>query len=376
MLDATRILLVLEECGVGDALRASFCLRAVREAYPAKWIVLLVAEETLSVFERCAFVDRIVASRLYAISSRSMLLLRLKKATELIRIVFRVGRSYDLVIILGKGSEFLSLLAWLVGRRHRVGYRQRIPGLLTSKLGRHDPRRNVVTQNLELLRAAGITAGREAPALSWSEDDAAAARRLLEAEGLFGSIRLVVLHPGSDWASQRWLPDRWSQLADSLVARSGVSIVFTGLPRERAAIEAIRGRMQAPSASLAGKTTLHQLAAVLSLARLCICVDSAVFELTQAVGIPAVVLAAATEPDAVGKGVRPPAIVNRTPPDRRAAIVAEQDVKMKAAWRTGQWFSRDEENAGAGLRDIKVDDVLEAVDRVGGLDTSANPGDQ
>ncbi len=357
---AGRILLVMEHCGVGDALRLSFAPSAVREACPTAEIVLVVAAEALGVFEHFRLCDRIVPSRLFEPAAHSRLGLRVKKLRELLAIVWKVGLGYDLVIIFGGGSRVLSILAWLVGRGRRIGYAPGSPRWLTSRLGPIDPQGDPVSQNLELLRAAGIEPGRAAPILRYTPQDEAAASHLLKEKGV--SRSLVVLHPGSDWACQQWLPERWSQLADQLAVRWGADIVFTGLLRERGYIEAIQGQMRARSTCLAGQTTLHQLAALLSLARLCVCVDSAVFEVTQAVGVPTVVLAGATDPAGAGRDGLAPVVVNRTPAELRASITVSKEQKKDMAWLNGRWFCFDYACPMAGLRDVSVADVLQAVE--------------
>ena len=138
-------------------------------------------------------------------------------------------------------------------------------------------------QHATLLRAAGIEADEVArPYISYSDENKATITRTLQEHRLAGNERLIVLHPGSDWACQQWLQERWSELADALVTRYGATILFTGSASETAYIEDIQKRMKAPSVSLTGKTTLPEMAALLSRSLLCVCTDSAIFELTQA----------------------------------------------------------------------------------------------
>lgn len=353
----TRILLIMDYMGPGDALRISSCLRAVREEYASAEIVLLAHEAVYPLFARSPLFDRVVASRLYKPTDSSLprWLLWLIKGRELARLGVEVGGGYDLVIAFSWGTTALNLLGRLVGRQN-IGYSNRLPWLLSTQLGRFKTRNDEVGQNQALLSEAGIASvSNPTPIRIHDEQDEAVVERLLSERG--GDFnRLAVLHPGSDWACQQWLPERWAALADQLVTDYAADIVFTGLNRERSYIDAIRARMRQSSTSLAGCTSLRELGALLSRARLCVCVDSVVYELTQAADTPAVVLAGPTTPQDTWPGHHPPIIVNRTPLALRRAI--------NDCWEPKAAYERLCLNYAcpmAGLRHIQTADVLHAV---------------
>lgn len=354
----TRILVILDNCGPGDALRISFGLRAIREGYPEAHITLLAGEQVLGVVEHSRLVDRLVMSRLYEKRSEPLVRMRLKKMNELIRLPLRTGIRYDLVITLGWGTTLLNVLGRVLGR-HRVGYANAFPWLLTSKLGRYDfsSQASMISQQCELLAAAGVSRFSSPPPVIHTAIESAVVECLLqEARKLADSPSLVVLHPGSDWACQQWLSERWALLADRLVASYGVDVLFTGLESERSYIDAIRGRMRAPSTSLAGRTTLAQLGALLARAQLCVCVDSAVYELALAAGIPVVVLAGPSDTLQPFTDQHRSLVINKTPTDLKEAIFKSKETKDMY----GGCLNYD--CPMAGLRDIQITDVLKAID--------------
>lgn len=361
-----RILLVLDDCGAGDALKVSWLLRSVREALPAAQLTLLVSEQARHVYERTTLVDRVVVSALYRRRSASLLAVRLAKALELIRLALAIGRGYDVVITFWWGSTLLHLLGRWAGRGPRIGYARRLPGVLTSHLGAYDFRGDEVEQNARLIREAGIAVAPAAtPEPLLPEPDATMARALLERHGLADNLALVILHPGSDWACQMWAKDRWAALGDELVGR-GAALMFTGTAAEAPHIDAIRSRMRAPTASAAGETTITGLAALLARARLCVCVDSGTYVVAQAVGVPTVVLAGPSSPERLVSRSQPPEIINRTSDRLKVAIVSCKEPRYPAGG------CLDHSCPMAGLRDVTVADVLAAVDRTGALATCDN----
>ncbi|HEY6203808.1 MAG TPA: glycosyltransferase family 9 protein, partial [Candidatus Limnocylindria bacterium] len=193
----------------------------------------------------------------------------------------------------------------------------------------------------------------EATSIRTTIDEVSAAD-LLRGQPL-DETRLVVLHPGSDWACQQWLIDRWAELADVLVTDYEASIVFTGAAAEASYIESIRASMRAGSVSLAGATTLPQVEALLSRALLCICVDSAVYDLALGTRTPVVVLAGPTDTER-GALDRPiPLVVNRTPPGLRDEINRCKEPKDVFGGCLNYACPM------AGLRHISVSAVLETV---------------
>ena len=356
-----RILLIVDDCGPGDALRMSFCLEAVRHQFPHSELVLLVGEEAYPVFERSRIFDRIVISHLYKREGRWVGPNRSWKLRHLVTLARQLGADYDLLIAFNWGSTLLHILMWLVGRKgRRIGYSRSFASLLTDDLGPYYVAHgtlNFVQPNLALLRAAGVDATVARPALTCDPVDQVEVDRLLDTNGVLASAPIIVLHPGSHWPCQQWRPERWSQLADELVYRYLAQIVFTGEAREDDQIHEIQARMRTPSTSLAGRTTLARLAVLLSRSQLCVCVNSAVFELTQSVGVPTIVLAGPTQPYVVSTDGQSPIVINQTPTDTRTAI----DRSRRRLTMEGHPECRNYECSLAYLPDVQVADVLSAV---------------
>jgi ADP-heptose:LPS heptosyltransferase len=112
--------------------------------------------------------------------------------------------------------------------------------------------------------------------MAWVED-------WRRAQGLVGA-RMVVLHPGTAGPDKLWFPDRWAQVADALQA-DGTRLVLTGGPGEQALVAEIAMRMRTSALTLAGETSVGQLAALLRQAELVLGVDSGPLHLAAAQGV-------------------------------------------------------------------------------------------
>jgi len=352
-----RLLIVLDDCGPGDALVVDFCLDAVLRSHPGAEADLLVSEQAAPVFARDRRFRRLFISRLYEQRARSRPVLALRKAREALRLARKLGRRYDLSVTFYWGTTLLNLLVRVATRGQCLGYANGWPRLLDCDLGRYRPEAAALPQAARLLATMGLEAEPAVPAARGEEGDDRQASALLEPHRLGLGRPMAVLHTGSDWACQQWLPERWRETADRLAFELGMDVVFTGLRAEEGPIEAIRSQMRAGSVSLAGMTSVNQLAGVLRRAALCVCVDSLAFELAQAAGVPTVVLAGQSRTEAVRVGPGAPIVVNRTTPQLRAAILACKLSFAKASFGGCLHYGCPM----AGLRDIEVDDVMEAV---------------
>ncbi|WP_422774375.1 glycosyltransferase family 9 protein [Plantactinospora sp. WMMC1484] len=113
-------------------------------------------------------------------------------------------------------------------------------------------------------------------------------------------VGATVVHPGGKGTRRRWPPDRFAALAGEL-SRAGHRVVVTGSPAERGLAERVsRGAGLAPTAVLAGRLTLAELAAVVGHARLVLSTDTGVAHLATAYRTPSVVLFGPVRPQLWG----------------------------------------------------------------------------
>jgi ADP-heptose:LPS heptosyltransferase len=355
-----RILLIVDYCHTGESLHAARHLAAVRHHFPDAWITLLANSGTRDALAVPGVFDQVVISHLYYGRPLARFGARIGKAWEFLRLLVRLGFKYDLVVCFYWGTGVLRLLGYLTCRGERAGHASVRTRLLTIRLPAFERfERTYAEQHRELLSAIGIPIEERAgPAITVADREVSAIDRFVSSHGIQAADRIAVLHPGSDWACQQWRPDRWASLADSLHDRYMLRTIFTGTVAEIGQIQLIRRAMRTPSASLAGEATLSGVAELLRRSALCITVDSAVYDLTQAVGTPAVVLAGPTRPQLSVLNKTRPIVVNRMTPARAHQINQCRGVHFIDGGCLNYSCPF------AGLREIDVSDVLAEVDRL------------
>ncbi len=120
-------------------------------------------------------------------------------------------------------------------------------------------------------------------------------RGLLPAEG--GRIAAVI--PGARWNSKRWSEDGFGDIARRL-ADVGFGILLIGSKSEQNLCETIARSLGPAAVNLAGRTTLAQMIAALSLCDIVIGNDSGPLHVAVALGRPLVGLYGPTDPLDVG----------------------------------------------------------------------------
>lgn len=202
---------------------------------------------------------------------------------------------YDLIIHLTehwRGAWLARLLgaAWSVGpSRPNKRWKQSF----THRFGHpRNALRHVVEANLDSLRRIGIHPLPEERRLILVPGREAEAQVNVHLRDLgFEPGRFIHIHPASRWFFKCWPAAPMAELINRLQA-DGHRIVLTAAPTrsEMEMVEAIQQRLEQPAASLAGRLSLKELAALTARARLFIGVDSAPMHIAAAVGTPTVAL--------------------------------------------------------------------------------------
>jgi len=174
----------------------------------------------------------------------------------------------------------------------------------------------------------GTAADLPAPRLDAPEEARARIR-----ESLAGVPRpWVAMMPGAARGpSKQWPAERYAEAARALAESAGASAVFAGTPAEAPLCEAIRAEAGGRAVSLAGKTSLREMAALLAEADAALCNDSGGMHLAAALGTPVVAVFGITNPAQTGPLGRRVAVLQHSA--RRTRDVPRVSPEAEAALR-------------------------------------------
>jgi predicted lipopolysaccharide heptosyltransferase III len=280
---------------IGDVLLTTPAIRLLRQAYPDARITMVVNKGTEEVLRYNPHLNRILTIDRERVKESAFynrwqyewyFLNRLRKD------------RYDLSVDFASGDRaaFLSLLSgvpYRIGFGSRKGYRRWI----FNRVIHCPPALHTVERNLLLLqKALGLETVDHRLELYTGKADEHQVTRWIMRNHLQGR-NPVVVHPGARYRFKRWPNANWTRLADILQGELGVPVVFAGGQKDLEDIRSIVSRMQTQVYSLAGKTTILEMAALFKRATLFIGNDSGPGHLAAAVGAPVISLFGPTDPN-------------------------------------------------------------------------------
>lgn len=199
--------------------------------------------------------------------------------------------SRCIVTTIGNQRTQIALLSMLAGRSIRAGYTL-APEIYDLPLGFH-PERGQIEGNLDILRSLGLEVSFCEPRIFFTQEDADYASGLLGVTENPDAPRIAFVTQNSGGQSNQWAKGRFAQVILELSQAHSAVPVFPGTSADADAIEGLRQSLPIKGISVAGKTTVPQLAAVLAQCDLVVSLDTGTFHVARAVGLPGAVIAPA-----------------------------------------------------------------------------------
>lgn len=262
---------------LGDAVMARPALWAMRAAWPAAEVLGVGPKGPCAPLVDEGVLTRWVGSERDSASRASAL--RDVKAF-----------APELAVVL-PNSFSSAWLAWQSGARVRVGFRGELRSALLThawpRASRGD--RHQTDEFLDLVATQGVHEV-ATPLLAPRPEARDAAQRLLGALGFAPDASYAVMGPRSAFGPAReWFRERFGAAARGLAER-GLQVLVCGTAAEASACEEVVAHSGGLARSVAGRTDLPTLLALVARARLALCNDSGLAHLAAAAGAPTIQL--------------------------------------------------------------------------------------
>ena len=267
---------------LGTAVIATATLAALRTRLPRAQITVAAAGLPAELLRESPLIDELIVTPHAVDAFLPALLagLRLRR------------RRFDYVVTDGGNRRTkVTAMALASGAARRVGMAER--NRLLHAAVDPDPRLSNLDNNLRILDVLGYPGPPAEPQAHFSAQALAQAQTLLpEARG----PRIAMVTQTSRGHPNAWFDDRWRDLAQHLVHDLGATLVFLGTSGDAAAVDDLHSAAGPTAMSLAGRTPLPVLAAVLTQCDLAVTIDTGTMHLARAVGTPMVILGNAAQP--------------------------------------------------------------------------------
>jgi 3-deoxy-D-manno-octulosonic-acid transferase/heptosyltransferase-1 len=295
-------ILIVKLSAIGDVIHTLPSLAALRRCYPQAHISWVVEEAASDLLADHPMLDRVLVSRrkrwvrnLREGRDRGAALRDIRGFVRTLR-----DRPYDLVIDF-HGLFKSAVLVFLSRGRRRLGYDslQEGSGLFLNEKIPEDMNKHAVDRYLDFPRHLGCDTSNPTFPIGLLDSHARRMKELLAAQSVDTTAGFVAISPVAYWETKLWDEARFAAVCDRIVRELKLPVVFTGASPE-GPVDRIRSLMDAPSASVAGATTLRELAALYRQASVLLTTDSGPMHLAAAVGTPVVALFGPTSPERTG----------------------------------------------------------------------------
>lgn len=285
-------ILVVKLDHLGDVLLATPVFSNLRLAYPNTKLHALTGAWGRVILENHPDVDKVLEYNSPAFC-RSEQPTSFKNALQLCRQLRR--HKYDLLVEL-RGDWRIVCFALLSVTPRRLN---RASLQIANKLGfsRFSGTHETI-RNLDVLKRSGIPTPIQTTTFLVTREDEKWSSNFIETHQI--EHPFIVIHPGSPIPLKRWEPERYAELADWLIVQKHAQILFVGVKDEIPIINRIQDLMEEKSVSIAGKTTITQLASILLICKVFIGNDSGPMHLAAAVGTQTIGLYGPGDPKRFG----------------------------------------------------------------------------
>lgn len=279
-------LVLQQESPLGSVVHATPFYEALKRAVPDAHITVAASHMAAAVLQHNPSIDHsVVTPNPFA---------DFRNAARTVRGLFQSlpDGTRCMVTTIGNQRTRLAMLSLIAGDAVRVGYTL-APELYDVPLF-FVPERGQIEGNLDIVRRLGHNVPFYEPRIFFTKRDAEHASRWLESLAVPTSVpRVAYVTQNSGGQRNQWSAARFQQVICRLSQHGNAVPIFLGTASEAATIEDLRRSLPDRGISLAGKTTISELAAVLAQCDLVVSLDTGTFHVARAVGLPGVVIAQA-----------------------------------------------------------------------------------
>jgi heptosyltransferase-2 len=194
------------------------------------------------------------------------------------------AERFDLALVPHRSLRSAALVR-AAGISARVGFDRSAGRWLLNRIVPYPKNRHEVDRNLTLLSALGWQGEPPAPQLFPSDAERKNVQTFLN-EMQLTETPLLAMAPGSVWATKRWLPERFAEVAARLYAERKIKTVLIGGPEDALPGQKIREMAGESVVDAIGRFSLLESAELIRRCRAALTNDSAPCHLAVSVGTP------------------------------------------------------------------------------------------
>ncbi len=262
---------------IGDVVLSTPVFKSIKKSFPSISISVLVREYTKDIVTDNPNVDEVIIYDPEGEHRTIRGLFKLAKEIE--------KRNFDTALILFLDFK-VGLLTYLSKIPRRIGPGTKLAQIfLTDRIKQHRSKvdEHETDYNLELSEILGAKPVRQSEIYIPYE----ITKRV---DNIFSSLvtPIVGIHPGSGGSARNWKPERYAELADKIIDKTGAAIFVTGSPAEDELLDRLVSIIKGKAFKYISYGGLKELAAVIKRFNVLVGPSTGPIHIATAVGTPVV----------------------------------------------------------------------------------------
>ena len=271
---------------IGDLVLSTPALRALKHAIPTSELTVLASLPNQAILINNPYVDRVIVyNQTQGLKNKIGTIKQLRKY------------KYDLAIDPYPDYELrTALISLLSGARTRIGYasygREVFFNLNGPRLVKD---KHLVDLTLDIVKPLGVVSNDKEPEIFLTEDEKKWARNWLDKRWA-GGRPMIGIHPGGYYETQRWLPERFADIANHLQKSGDLDVIILGGPGDEGLVDRIGSTIHAEVPTYVGDD-LRRFAALVYYCHILIGNNSGPLHIAVALKIPTISMMGPTNKD-------------------------------------------------------------------------------
>ncbi len=299
MTEQYKKILIIKPSALGDIIQALPAACALADSFPDAQIDWFVRPEYAALIENHPCIHNLV---IFDRKKLGKWWCKPDAFKDFLNLIKQLRQAkYDIVFDF-QGRFRSAIFAWFSGSKKRIGVSgtQELTGIFyTQKIKQTPFSVHLVDYYLDMVCTAGAIRSKTEFGLSPDKQIVDVVKNILISNKA-NPDNYAVFVPAATVETKRWPVENFASLAERIQKKYQCSIIAVGVESEKAIAEQLVAASAVPVISLAGKTDIKTLIALLASAKVVVSNDTGPAHIASALGVPLAIIFGFTNPSRVG----------------------------------------------------------------------------
>ncbi|MDW8055173.1 MAG: glycosyltransferase family 9 protein [Elusimicrobiota bacterium] len=282
--------LVIKLTMMGDTILLYPAVKALKEKFRDAKLTMLCSKVNVDVVKMWDFIDEIIVFKFDKFFNNPLVVFQ--------QILTLWRRKFDLVVDFEQWFRITPIIAFLSGKI-KVGFKtpEQFRHYLFDIQVPHKRKKHEVECFCDMVEALGVSVTSKRLYLPVDETAKRRIKDLLESYDIHEK-QFVIIHPGCGIHGyyRQWNTEKYAEVAEYIFSNYALKILLTGSKDDLETVKKIIKIAKVNLIDFAGKTTLDELIALVSMAKFVICGNTGVLHIAAAVRTPTIAIHGPTDP--------------------------------------------------------------------------------